>query len=72
MRRMFDVFAEKPDPAHLGQVIEFQVGVAFSSDGSGTFRLRLDAIPLNFDGRLLVHLDEPLSVLEEKKREVAP
>jgi hypothetical protein len=74
MKRMFTVFATKPDPASaeiskaVGRAVrtlEFPVGVAFSRDNGSTFRINLDAIPIDFDGKLIIHTDRPLSEMKE-------
>jgi len=66
MKRMYEVIAEKPDPKDRTRTLEIAVGVAFTAERSGTLRIRLDSIPLNFDGALLIHMNDPLSEVEEK------
>lgn len=67
MRRMFHVFAEKrPDQKNPGVVIEIPVGVAFTSELSSVIRIRLDSIPLNWNGEVLIHSNDPVSELPEK------
>lgn len=65
MKRMYRVIYSRPNPTAPERRLEVPVGVAFTSDRVRILRLRLDAIPLNFDGELLVRLDAPLSEIPE-------
>ncbi len=74
MRRMYEVLAEKMAgrPDSLERRIEFRIGVAFVADGVDVVRIRIDALPLGFDGKLVIRLDRPVSEIEDRAKGERP
>jgi hypothetical protein len=66
---MYDVFSEKPDPKNHSKKLSIPVGVAFTSDALHNVRIKVDAIPLNWDGNLVIDLDNPTSEMPDRAEE---
>lgn len=51
--KTYNVVLAKPDPKREGKRFFVQLGVAFLNE-NGSINLALDAIPLNWDGKLVL------------------